>query len=147
MTTLMVVMAALLVAAQAASVRLALTNGLELYQDADAAATRRVVMRVVDTKTGLDALAYRAQDAESTLWRVPPPVVNAARETAAFGVTYAATSRHDADDVVVTCDRIMKVSTIRCVETPLFKWRRAFPGASRQQILVHAAADPRKVRP
>jgi hypothetical protein len=117
-----------------------------LYQDAEAAATRRVVMRVVDTKTGLDALAYRSLDAESALWRVPPPVVNTARETAAFGVTYAATSRRDADDVVVTCERIMKVSTIRCAETPLLKWRRALPGASRQQILVHAAAQPGKVR-
>jgi hypothetical protein len=146
--TIAMVLAVVLLAAQTTPVvRVALTNGLELYQDAEAAAARRVVMRVVDTKTGLDALAYRAQDAESALWSGTPPAVNAAKQTAAFGVTYAATSRRDADDVVVACERIMKVSTIRCVETPLPRWRRAFPGATRRQILERAAADPGKVRP
>jgi hypothetical protein len=135
-----------LVAAQASVVRVALTNGLELYQDAEAAAARRVVMRVVDTKTGLDALAYRGQDAESALWSGTPPAVNAAKQTVAFGVTYSATSRREADDVVVACERIMKVSTIRCRETPLARWRRALPGATRVQILERAAADPAKVR-
>jgi hypothetical protein len=136
-----------LLAAQGSTVRVALTNGLELYQDAEAATGRRVVMRVVDTKTGLDALAYQSQEAENAMWRGMPPVVNAGRETVAFGVTYTATARHDADDVVVTCERVMKVSTIRCTETPLFRWRRVYPGATRQQILERAAADPRKVRP
>ena len=145
MTLLMILIVALL-AAQTTSVRVALTNGLELYQDSEAASARRVVMRVVDTKTGLDALAYQSQDAESVLWRGMPPAVNAGKQTAAFGVTYAANSRHPADDVVVTCERVMKVSTIHCAETPLLKWRRAFPGSTRQQILVRAAADPQKVR-
>ena len=145
--TIAMVVVGVLVAAQTTVVRVALTNGLELYQDAEAASARRVVMRVVDTKTGLDALGYQGQDADSALWSGTPPAVNAARQTVAFGVTYAATSRRDADDVVVTCDRIMKVSTIRCVETPLPRWRRAFPGATRRQILERAAADPGKVRP
>jgi hypothetical protein len=146
MTLLMIVAAALLAAAQTTSVRVALTNGIELYQDPEAASARRVVMRVVDTKTGLDALAYESQDAESVFWSGTPPAVNAGKQTAAFGVTYAANSRHPADDVVVMCERIMKVSTIHCSETPLLKWRRAFPGATRQQILVRAAADPHKER-
>ena len=144
---MLIALAVALQAAQGTTVRVALTNGLELYQDADAAAGRRVVMRVVDTKTGLDALAYRSQEAENTMWREMSPIVNAGRETVVFGVTYAATARHEADDVVVTCERIMKVSTIRCAETPLFRWRRAYPGATRQQILERAAADPHKVRP
>ena len=134
-----------------AGMRVALANGLVLYQDLKAAASGHVVIRVVDTKIGADARAYPAtaseQDAREsgTLWRGERPIVNATLRSVAFGVSYGPGSRGGgASDVVVTCDRTMKISTIRCAESPLASWRQAFPGASRRQILEHAAAEPRR---
>lgn len=134
-----------------AGMRVALANGLVLYQDVKAAASGHVVIRVVDTKIGADARAYPATASEEdarpsgTLWRGERPVVNATVRSVAFGVSYGPGSRGGgASDVVVTCDRTMKISTIRCAASALASWQQAFPGASRRQILEQAAAEPRR---
>ena len=130
-----------------------LPYGLVLYKDdARSASEHRVIMRVLDTKTQLDAGAYEAaaltdagRPQQSELWP-ERPVINEATRVAAFGVRYRRTAGDAAGDVVVVCERIMKVSTIACHETPLSAWTRAFPGSGHRAILEHAAAEPRRVR-
>ena len=141
-------------AAQArARLQVQLPYGLLLYtDDARSASERRVIMRVVDTKTQLDARAYEAAaltDAgrrqQSELW-AERPVVNEATRIVSFGVRYHQTRGDTSVEVVVACERIMKVSTLTCNETPFLAWTRAFPGSSRRAILQRAAAAPRQVR-
>ena len=134
-------------------VQVPLPYGLLLYQDdVRSASERRVVMRVLDTKTQLDARAYESaaltdtgQRQASELWP-ERPVVNEQTRVVSFGVRYTGTSSAPLVDVVVACERIMKVSTLTCNETPLAAWGRAYPGSGRQAILERAAAAPRHVQ-
>ena len=132
-------------------VQVPLPYGLMLYtDDARSASEHRVVMRIVDTKTQLDARAYEAADLtdaglrqQSELWP-ERPVVNEATRVVSFGVRYHRRPDDAPVDVVVVCERIMKVSTLTCNDTPLSAWTRAFPGIGRQAILERAAAAPRQ---
>lgn len=134
-------------------IQVPLPYGLVLYEDdARSASEHRVIMRIVDTKTQLDARAYEAAaltDAgrrqQSELWP-ERPVVNEATRVVSFGVRYHRTPGDAPVDVVVACERIMKVSTLTCGETPLSAWTRALPGRGRQAILERAAAAPREVQ-
>lgn len=129
-----------------------LPYGLVLYEDdRRSASEHRVIMRIVDTRTQLDALAYQAELTEagrrqrSELWP-ERPVVNEATRVLSFGVRYHRAPADTPVDVVVICERIMKVSTLTCSETPLLAWTRALPGSGRHAILERAAADPRHVQ-
>jgi hypothetical protein len=130
-----------------------LAYGLVLYEDnARSAAEHRVIMRVVDTKTQFDARAYEAvaltdagRQQQSELWP-ERPVVNQATRVVSFGVRYHRAPGDAPVDVVVACERIMKVSTLSCGETPLSAWTHALPGGGRRAILERAAADPRLVQ-
>jgi hypothetical protein len=134
-------------------VQVRLPYGLVLYKDdARSASEHRVIMRVLDTKTQLDARAYeaaavtgggRTQHSELQPER---PVVNEGTRVVAFGVRYHRTPGEAPVDVIVVCERIMKVSTLTCNETPQSAWTRAFPGSGLHAILEHAAADPRRVQ-
>jgi STE24 endopeptidase len=114
-----------------------LPNGLVLYEETEGTpkGSRPVTLRIVDTKIQLDALAYRAKR-PGALWS-EAPVVNEDTRVVSLGVRY-----DDGADVIVVCERIMKVSTITCGETPLAQWLRAAPSAMRRQILERAAGNP-----
>lgn len=133
-------------------IQVPLPYGLVLYEDdARSASEQRVIMRIVDTKTQLDARAYEAavltdagRPQRSELWS-ERPIVNETTRVVSFGVRYHRTPEEAPVDVVVVCERIMKVSTLTCNETPLPAWRRAFPGSAPQAILERAAAAPHHV--
>src|SRR5512139_2816440 len=98
-------------------IQVPLPYGLVLYQDdVRSASEHRVVMRIVDTKTQLDARAYEAaaltesgRRQHSELWP-ERPVVNESTRVVAFGVRYRHRPGDAPVDVVVACERIMKVS-------------------------------------
>ncbi len=87
------------------------------------------------------------EDFDSELWSRTPAAVNETTHGIAFGILYAPLAAPDGAgfDVIVACEDVRTVDSIKCHETTLAAWQKIFPGATREQILRRAAANPRRV--